>query len=332
MRFKYNLELSNLKHPLLMVFSLFAVSTYVFLAVHLLNTGKLNSDAHKYLRELSDPFEFMAGMTAGIISSLFLFMLGLKNFRKKNLIEDIPTSKVRSIAMGPVELQGKARGIYKLVSPYAKMECVYYIDSVEVLIKDKEGSRWKEVSRICSNLPFYLEDDTGRVIVNPLFVDFHFEPRFTTFDNSSMHDRRIREWFILDRESVYLMGTAQSTKNIAQEFKAKFDEALRKLKNDKENLMRFDANKDGVIDVFEWDNAAEQVKQELLEKELAAAGDKQLPAITIGKFQDEDIFIISEKSEKELVKHLFWKAAGFISASLIIFFVIMSVLLSAVTN
>ena len=46
-----------------------------------------------------------------LIVGLYLFYNSLKNLKKKRLFENIPTSKMRSVAMGLVELKGKILGL-----------------------------------------------------------------------------------------------------------------------------------------------------------------------------------------------------------------------------
>lgn len=64
---------------------------------------------------------------------IFTFFKGFQWFRLKRLIEDIPTSKIRSIAMGLVEIAGRALP-YKdeiLISPITKQKCLFYMFVVE---------------------------------------------------------------------------------------------------------------------------------------------------------------------------------------------------------
>ncbi len=54
------------------------------------------------------------------------FFDGFKRLREKRLVENIPTSTVRGLAMGLVELGGKAENTALLKSPLTKTECVLY--------------------------------------------------------------------------------------------------------------------------------------------------------------------------------------------------------------
>ena len=256
---------------------------------------------------------FKAGLLG--LGSIYLFALGVKTLRKKQLIEDIPTSKIRSLAMGLTELSGKAGRLYSLVSPLTKTPCVYFLYTVEIKVRTGKGSsHWKEVSCVCSGLPFSLHDETGKVSVDPNCVELNFAPRREMIDGSG---RRHREWFILDAEPVYLIGTAKKNKDFLSDRKLLLNEEIRRLKNNKEKLLRFDINNNGVLDVEEWDAAVLQLEGEFLRKEAAGTGTDPLADISIAKGDLEDIFIISETSEKSLLKTLSWRGAALVAGSLL---------------
>ena len=78
---------------------------------------------------------FIFGMVL-IIGGLVSFYNSLKNLKKKRLFENIPTSKMRSIAMGLVELKGKIKIAndlgYELVNHKLKIP---FQDALEHFIK-----------------------------------------------------------------------------------------------------------------------------------------------------------------------------------------------------
>lgn len=105
----------------------------------------------------------------GFFGGLYLFYKGLAWFRLRRLIENLPTSKVRSIAMGLVEIYGEVKPFQAklLKSPLLQKECVYY----DMQIKEKRGSgKHSHWVTICSGkdmVPFILKDETGEVLVDP---------------------------------------------------------------------------------------------------------------------------------------------------------------------
>ncbi len=96
-----------------------------------------------------------------------VFYFGFAQFKKVQFIENIPTSKVRSIAMGLVELKGKAiKAAEELASPVSKTNCVYYEYKIEEWRKSGKSSEWRDIYRETKVVPFYLQDDTGKVLVD----------------------------------------------------------------------------------------------------------------------------------------------------------------------
>ncbi|MDD5086676.1 MAG: hypothetical protein PHV16_02895, partial [Candidatus Nanoarchaeia archaeon] len=70
---------------------------------------------------------WMSFWTLGFFAAgVFLFWEGIKTLKHKRLIENIPTSKIRSLAMGLVEIYGEVVPAYKevLKSPFSNKDCV----------------------------------------------------------------------------------------------------------------------------------------------------------------------------------------------------------------
>ena len=63
---------------------------------------------------------------------VYLFFDGFKKWRRKRFLDDIPSSKVHSIAMGFVELQGKAEPYISILkAPITNHDCVFYCYLIE---------------------------------------------------------------------------------------------------------------------------------------------------------------------------------------------------------
>jgi hypothetical protein len=178
-----------------------------------------------------------------LIFGFVIIAIGLIWFRKKRLIENIPTSKVRSLAMGLVEIVGQVIPVPErlLKSPFTEEDCVYYHFSVEEYRKSGKNSHWVTIKKGEQRIVFYLKDDTGMVLVDPSGAsidaarDFECQSgfgrdppdsviRFLTSQNiahegffGSNRTMRYRETFIAPNDSLYIMGTAgeNSLKNQA---------------------------------------------------------------------------------------------------------------------
>jgi len=173
--------------------------------------------------------------TIFLLLGIFFLIWGLSSFKTKRLIENIPTSKIRSIAMGLVEIFGDAvqskNNILK--SPFSNKDCVYYKYSIEELRSSGKNTHWVTVDKGEERRLFFLKDETGSVLVNPKHakIDIPVDNRY----NSSLgHDpteaakqflasRNIRwegfllglnktmryaESFIAPGDKLYIMGTA----------------------------------------------------------------------------------------------------------------------------
>ena len=174
-----------------------------------------------------------AASLIGFVFGLYAFFQGFKWFKRKRLIEDIPTSKIRSIAMGLVEVSGEVVVTEKnLRSPFSNNDCVYYKYTVEEYRSSGKSSRWVTIDSGERGTYFYLNDDTGFVLVDPkgaevdIPLDFEFKSGFGTdppeqvkqFLRSrgiSFEDflgvnktMRFREYFIAPKDKLYIMGTA----------------------------------------------------------------------------------------------------------------------------
>jgi len=108
----------------------------------------------------------------GIIFTIFgivLFFFGLYIFRFKRLIENIPTSKIRSIAMGLVEIFGQAVASKNniLKSPFTNNDCVYYKYNIDEYRSTGKSAHWVTIKKGEERRLFYLKDETGHVLINP---------------------------------------------------------------------------------------------------------------------------------------------------------------------
>ena len=133
---------------------------------------------------------FLGAATGYTISYLYyliifiginLFIFGLYLFKKKRLIEDIPTSKIRSIAMGLVEIFGEVVPIKDkiLKSPFTKKDCVYYKYFIEELRMKGKSLEWVPIKIGEDRTLFYLQDGTGSVLVDPKGANIEVSPSFS---------------------------------------------------------------------------------------------------------------------------------------------------------
>ena len=126
-------------------------------------------------RHLLVPFAFISSSlnlpifwpAIGAGAGIYFFCRGFRLLQRKRLIMDTPTAKVRSAAMGLVELNGLACGPYTIIAPITGKPCYYCRTMAWRYEQRGKSSEWVKVADESLHLPFYLDDNTGCVLVNP---------------------------------------------------------------------------------------------------------------------------------------------------------------------
>ena len=225
------------------------------------------------------PDQTLLYLALGAGGGVGLFIYGWVVHRRKRLIESIPTSTIRSLALGLVEISGTAQpqeGL--LATPFSGLPCVFYSYAVEERISSGKTTRWETIAKGASEQPFLVSDATGQVLVVPLGAELILPDErisrsswlgelppatiaglnrlgISTERWIGSKTLRCRESCILPEEQVYVLGTAQ--------------------------------------------------------EHLGASWRTENPSrLYIGSSQDHE-FIISDRSEKELLSRLQWQILGF---------------------
>jgi hypothetical protein len=107
-----------------------------------------------------------------------LFYQGFRLYREYRILTDTPIMPIRSIAMGLTHARGKATGDDHLTSPLTGAPCFYYSVKVEKWVHRGKHSGWDTVSSEMDHRPFYLDDGTAKVAVNPQMAEFDLPPTF----------------------------------------------------------------------------------------------------------------------------------------------------------
>jgi len=105
-------------------------------------------------------------LTVGIGAGLYYFYKGFRVFREYRVLMDTPEIPIRSVAMGLVEIHGKAMGVDPIPSPVSKTPCYFYEVDIEHWVTDKNGGHWSHLATDADGKRFYLADTTGRVLVD----------------------------------------------------------------------------------------------------------------------------------------------------------------------
>ena len=152
----------------------------------------------------------LAGGIAG-----FALYRGLKSIARARLIENTPTSKIRSAPQGYVEIVGhcKAPLSGKILSPLTNTDCVWYRYSVE----KKNDKSWNTVKSGMSTKPILCDDGTDicaifpnniHASINNRNVWYGSTPLVTGISPLNFGGGRFRytEELLLQNEQIYCLG------------------------------------------------------------------------------------------------------------------------------
>jgi len=168
-------------------------------------------------------------------------------FRRKRLVDDLPTSRAMGVFIGLTELAGTAEAEVPLTSFLAEARCVYYSYKVEEQWQrtvtesytDAQGrhrtrtrteSGWKTVQSGSDSVPFFLKDETGVIRILSQGAEIHADRLFnrTCSRNeplyyakgpaesigSSTHRRRFTEEVIPLHAPLYVLGPARERQDV----------------------------------------------------------------------------------------------------------------------
>lgn len=178
----------------------------------------------------------------------------------RRAIVDTPTSRVVSAAQGFVELIGIGQPLAdtQLLTPYAQLPCLWYRYTVE----RREDGEWKQVEQGESDLPFILEDESGRCEIDPEGAEIlttHKETR-------TQDDERQTEYVLLKGDRLYALGDFVSFNGAQTVLNTRRDvgDLLGEWKADQADLhQRFDLDRNGAIDEKEWQLARTAAEREV---------------------------------------------------------------------
>ena len=175
---------------------------------------------------------------SGLIGGLWSFITGLNKLRQKRMVENTPTSKIRSLSMGRVEIQGTVDTFEEItLAPISKTNCVFYAYELQKWVEreDDDGrdtSYWKTIDKLSHSVPFFVQDDTGKVLVDPknaivtaqtdrnhqstvrAQIPDHIMKRFFLFKPSGK--LRFSEQYIEPGDTIFVLGYAGDNPHVAE--------------------------------------------------------------------------------------------------------------------
>jgi E3 ubiquitin ligase len=167
---------------------------------------------------------------AGLCAGLYLFVHGFILLQRRRLILDTPFSKIRSASLGMVEVSGLAIGPYTVVAPITARPSYYYRTLVWEWKQCGKSKAWVKVAGECFHVPFFLDDNTGRVLIDPRgaeldihkdfeqeFCDSFFTTKEAAPDNvrgflarygiATSNKIKVEEYCIKPKNALFVLGT-----------------------------------------------------------------------------------------------------------------------------
>jgi len=259
---------------------------------------------------------FLSVISLGSFIGAFYFLI------RKRIIQDTPTSKVRSAAQGYTELSGQGQLIEgtTITAPLTNTLCTWYTYTIEEQRGSGKNRRWVTIESGTSEEFFLLIGDTGQVIIDPEGANVTPAVKYTWYGHTKFPSRgpakksgffsfgfgryRYTEERMHPNDSLYALGLFKTTGGAGSEFSANDDvrDLLIEWKKDSDALLeKFDANKDGEIDMVEWEQVRETALKEVLEKHN---GLKTAPPVHLmSKTHDQRRpYLLSAISESTLIK------------------------------
>lgn len=166
----------------------------------------------------------------GALAGVYLFYRGFCMLQRKRLIENTPSSKIRSAAMGLVEVNGLAIGPHTINAPITGLPCYLYRTLAWEWRQEGRSSQWVKTADETLHVPFFLDDNTGRVLVDPQGAEMNIHRDFCDEFSQSLfsssleipgnintflarhgvncnHKIKVEEYCIKPKNALFVLGT-----------------------------------------------------------------------------------------------------------------------------
>lgn len=252
------------------------------------------------------------------------FFAWIAAYRRYRLVHDLPTSKIATAAQGYVELFGRSEPIAgaPLRSKLSGVPCCWFRYTVERMTSD---NKWAHEDSGVSNAHFLLVDDTGECVVSPEGAEVITE-RKRTWQEANF---RYTEWLLLPKGRLYALGefsTVSALPPTRAAERAEVGALIAEWKRDPQKLReRFDLDRDGTLDLKEWELARLQAQREVRARRAEELARSVEGVHLLRKPRDGRIFLLADELPERLGRrYALWStvhlviflAAGTIALSL----------------
>lgn len=273
--------------------------------------------------------EFWMWAGAGAALSAAAFVFTFRWLARARLIEDLPTSRIRSAAQGYVELEGVGELMKgePILAPLTGTPCTWYRCRVEERVHTGRRQRWRMVNKYLSDELFLLRDATGICVVDPEGADVIPGEKLVWYGTTAsptrtpLHtgrwswllangDYRYTEERMLPGDPLYALGWFNTVGGASEAFDTSTEvrELLASWKRDAATMKAFDRNGDGEIDMAEWTEARHVATHEVRMRQHKRAVQ---PGIhTLSKPKGGQHFLLSARSQARLTRRFRWLSAA----------------------
>lgn len=223
-------------------------------------------------------------------------------YRRLRVIDDTPTSNIASAAQGYVELSGRCGSTpgAPTLAPYSQLPCAW----CRYIMDRYSNNKWVRIEEGETDASFLLVDSTGSCVVDPEGAEIVTNRK----DTWTQGDCRFTEWKIHQHDPVYVVGDLRTLSHepSAADMDSDISALLSGWKHDHAALLeRFDRNRDGTIDLNEWEQVRLAARAEVEQnyREMQAA--PELSGVQAPR--DGRPYFISNLSQRELEsKYRLW--------------------------
>ena len=157
------------------------------------------------LNAVSIPSNYLVLLSLLAIAGGFYFLIaGLQFHTRKRKILSTPTSIIQRAQKGLVEITGRAVGPKTILAPISGKACFLYRVIAWQGVDGKKD--WKMAADETLHLPFYLDDSTGQMLIEPLAAELDLDrdvcEEFVTSIFSSSDDIQVRVSTFLARNNL----------------------------------------------------------------------------------------------------------------------------------
>lgn len=265
--------------------------------------------------------------TGAAVLALFT---ALRSLSRARLLEDTPTSRIRSAAQGYVELIGTAALLPgpQIIAPLSGLPCVWYSYRIEERrterSRGRSHTRWSTLESGTSSDLFLIRDETGECVIDPEGAEVTPSgsdvwygstrwpaPLAAARGLSLGGGYRYTERRLIAGDPLYAIGYFETHGHdeLAQQ-KDDVAALLRHWKRNPEHYLRpFDANGDRTIDAQEWEAVRRAAEMQVARDRAVYAGLPVTHLLSRGADRRRP-FLLSATPQRQLTRRLRLVAAG----------------------